>query len=108
MNHINVSSTPSYWNEIELLSKYPPINYQAWRWGVDGRNESDRDENRYIIATQPHPILDPWRRPLIPWKFEDMMFEWQRDDVNENYDMRITSVGGKLIRLYRKREKWKV
>ena len=29
---------------------------------------------------------------------------WQQDDVNENYDIRITSVGGKLIRLYRNRE----
>jgi hypothetical protein len=105
MDYVTISSTPNYWSEIELLSKFPPTNFDGWRWGVDGRDALDREDGRYIIATYSHPIIDPWRRPLIPWKFEDMMFEWQQDDVNEDYDIRITSVHGKLIRLYRKRSK---
>ena len=104
MDYVTLSSTPSYWCEITLLSKYPPINFNGWRWGVDGRDASDREAGRYIIAKHSNPIIDPWRRPMIPWKFEDMFFEWQQDDFDENYDMRITSVGGKLIRLYRKSE----
>ena len=102
---VTVSSKSIYWNEIKLLTKFPPINFKGWRWGVDGiPDASDREDGRYIIATYGHPISDPWKRQLIPWKFEDMMSEWQQDEVNENYDIRITSVGGKLIRLYRIRE----
>ena len=104
MDYVTLSSTPSFWCETELLSKYPPLNHHAWRWGVHGRTELDRADGRYIIATTSQPLLDPWKRPLVPWKFEDMFFEWVQDDFYEDYDKRITSVHGKLIRLYRKHE----
>ena len=33
MDYVTVSSKSIYWNEIKLLTKFPPINFKGWRWG---------------------------------------------------------------------------
>ena len=101
---INVNKSSKFWNGHQLLSKFPPMNHFAWRYGVDGRTESDRETGRYFVANTEYPIVDPWRRPLLKWtddggKTEN---EWLpcEEQEHKGYFYRYVSVQKKLIKLY--------
>jgi hypothetical protein len=107
MNSIIVKPNSKYWNNLQLVSKFPPHNTIAWVWGAEGRTQYDRDADRFFVANTDYPITDPWKRPLVTWQTEgtDMHNEWmlcddQDEDINNNFYYRYASVQSKLVKLY--------
>ena len=101
---IKVNKNSKYWNGYQLLSKFPPLNHFAWRYGVEGRSEGDRETGRFFVANSEYPIVDPWRRPLLKWtddggKTEN---EWTPcpEPEHKGYYYRYVSVQKKLIKLF--------
>ena len=80
------------------------MNHFAWRYGVSGRTEADREADRFFIANTEYPIVDPWRRPLLKWTWNDDTTEHEWLPCNEtesaNYSYRYVSVQRKFIKLF--------
>ena len=101
---LNINSNSKFWKGNVLLSKFPPMNHFAWRYGVSGRTEADREADRFFIANTEYPIIDPWRRPLLKWTHnnDETEHEWMPCTESENagYSYRYVSVQKKFIKLF--------
>jgi len=101
---IDVNKKSKYWNNQQLLCRFPPMNHFAWRYGVDGRSENDRETDRFFIANTVYPITDPWRRPLLKWTLNGCTLENEWIPCTEiehtGYSYRYVSVQTKIIKLY--------
>ena len=101
---LNINSNSKFWKGNVLLSKFPPMNHFAWRYGVSGRSEADREADRFFIANTEYPIIDPWRRPLLKLTHnnDETEHEWMPCTESENagYSYRYVSVQRKFIKLF--------
>lgn len=101
---IKVNDKSRYWNEIQLVAKFPPMNHFAWMYGMEGRTESDRLANRFFVAYTQYPIIDPWRRPLSKWTLngDKTENEWIpcHEEEHSGFYYRYVSVQKKLVRLF--------
>jgi hypothetical protein len=101
---IKVNDKSRYWNELQLVAKFPPMNHFAWKYGVDGRTEHDREHNRFFIAYTSYPIIDPWRRPFFKWTPDggETENEWVActEEEHTGFLYRYASVQKKLVKLY--------
>ena len=108
MDYITINSDTNYWNNLQLVAKYPPTNYFGWVWGAEGRSENDRIADRFFVANSDYPITDPWKRPLQSWINEEqsnslndwLLCEDQGDKINEDFYYRYASIENKIVKLY--------
>jgi hypothetical protein len=100
-----------YRDAFRIVCDWPIINTEEWERWVEPHNYRS-----HLIAIVPNPKLDPWGRPMLPYKFPHDkkpkfwgLIGWPAppsDDMDRDNCMTVTSVGGKTVKLYRRTSEW--
>ena len=100
-----------YHDVFPIVNEFPITNKTEWERWVEPHNYRS-----HLIAIVPNPKLDPWGRPMRPYKLSDLHkpafwgpIGWPAppsDDMDRDNCMTLTSVGGQVVKLYRRTSDW--
>ena len=100
-----------YRDVFPIVQEFPITNKTEWERWVEPHNYRS-----HLIAIVPNPKLDPWGRPMLPYKLSDLHkpafwgpIGWPAppsDDMDRDSCMTLTSVGGQVVKLYRRTSDW--
>ncbi len=100
-----------YRDAFPIVQEFPITNKTEWERWVERFNYRS-----HLIAIVPNPKFDPWGRPMLPYKLSDLHkpafwgpIGWPQppsDDMDRDNCMTLTSVGGQVVKLYRRTSDW--
>ena len=100
-----------YRDVFPIVQEFPITNKVEWERWVERHNYRS-----HLIAIVPNPKLDPWSRPMLPYKLSDLHKPalwgptgWPHPplgDMDRDNCMTLTSVGGQVVKLYRRTSEW--
>ena len=93
-----------YRDMFPIVQEFPITNTEEWERWVERFNYRS-----HLIALVPNPKNDPWGRPMLPYKLPYDDDGWPAppsDDMDRDNCMTLTSVGGQVVKLYRRTSDW--